>query len=252
MPKKIHFMKEVREEFSDFFSYDKILSKKDEERLSNQSFDLKLGTSYSYILNNRTDKIKAVESIILDVHPFKNIPKKYEEIVDLYCREDIDFVKFAEKKGLEYLQNKDEKNDYVIEYGYRIRNYLNQFIYFIHQTIHHFSDDNTIIKFSYHRNIYLDVLIEQNKYFVTVRNLKTNVIERSFLYDALKIEFPNLSKREREITNLIIDGVSDRQISDKLFISYNTVRTHRKNILRKTECKSGLELLSKYKRSRNI
>lgn len=252
MPKKSHFMKEVREEFSNFFSDDKILSKKNNERLSNQSFDLKLGASYSYILNHRTHKIKDVDPIILEIHPFKNIPKKYEEITDMYCKEDIEFVKFAEKKGLEYLQNSDKKNIYVIEYAYRIRNFLNQFVYFIHQTIHCFLEDNTTIKFSYHRNIYLDVLIAQNKYFVTIRNLKTNVITSTFLYNSLTIEFPNLSKREREIANMILDGVSDRQISERLFISYNTVRTHRKKILRKTECKSGLELLSKYKRSRNI
>ena len=252
MPKKNHFMKELREEFSDFFSHENNLSKKTHKKLDKQSIDLKLGTSYSYILNHKTDKIKDVEPIILEIHPFEKLPKKYQEITNLYCKEDIDFVKFAEKKGLEYLKNIDKKDIYVIEYAFRIRNYLNQFVYFVHQTIHNFSEDNGRINFTYHRNIYLDILIQQNKYFVTIRNLKKNLIESTFMYDSLKNEFPNLSKREREIANMILDGVSDRQISERLFISYNTVRTHRKNILRKTECKSGLELLSKYKRLRNI
>lgn len=234
MPKKKHFMNEVREEFSNFFSHHNNLSKKMNERLNNQAFDLKLGLSYSYILNHKTHTIKNVESTILQVHPFENIPKKYEEITDLYCKEDIDFLKFAETKGLEYLENCDKNDIYVLEYAYRIRNKQNQFVYFIHQTIHYFSAENGKINFSFHRNIYLDVLIAQNKYFVTIRNLKSNIIACTFLYDSLKNEFPSLSKREREIVNLIIDGVSDRQIAEKLFISYNTVRTHRKNILRKT------------------
>ena len=81
MPKKNHFMKELREEFSDFFSHENNLSKKTHKKLDKQSIDLKLGTSYSYILNHKTDKIKDVEPIILEIHPFEKLPKKYQEII---------------------------------------------------------------------------------------------------------------------------------------------------------------------------
>lgn len=43
----------------------------------------------------------------------------------------------------------------------------------------------------------------------------------------------SLSDREREIVHLIVCGMSNKQIADKLFISLNTVLTHRKNIARK-------------------
>jgi DNA-binding NarL/FixJ family response regulator len=42
-----------------------------------------------------------------------------------------------------------------------------------------------------------------------------------------------LSDREKEIVVMIADGKSDREIAENLFLSYHTVRTHRKNISRK-------------------
>lgn len=42
-----------------------------------------------------------------------------------------------------------------------------------------------------------------------------------------------LSDREREIVHLVVCGLSNKEIAAKLFISFNTVLTHRKNIARK-------------------
>lgn len=44
-----------------------------------------------------------------------------------------------------------------------------------------------------------------------------------------------LSEREREIVACIARGMSNRDVADKLFISVNTVLTHRKNIFRKLD-----------------
>ncbi len=55
----------------------------------------------------------------------------------------------------------------------------------------------------------------------------------------------DLSKRELEIVKLMSQGLSAKIISEKLFISFNTTRTHRKNILRKTNCSNTAELITK-------
>ncbi len=54
----------------------------------------------------------------------------------------------------------------------------------------------------------------------------------------------NLSKREMEILKLVIKSKTSDEIADLLSISPQTVSTHRKNILRKTNAKSNLELFS--------
>ena len=55
--------------------------------------------------------------------------------------------------------------------------------------------------------------------------------------------FALLTAREREILNLITKGYSNRQISEKLFISLHTMTTHRKNILKKLDCRNIPDLI---------
>ncbi|KQC30883.1 response regulator transcription factor [Flagellimonas eckloniae] len=46
--------------------------------------------------------------------------------------------------------------------------------------------------------------------------------------------FPKLSRREKEVLNLILNEHTTQEIADKLFISFGTVETHRRNMLIKT------------------
>jgi DNA-binding NarL/FixJ family response regulator len=52
-----------------------------------------------------------------------------------------------------------------------------------------------------------------------------------------------ITKREKEILYLIGAGFSTKQIADQLFISINTVQTHRSNLLRKLQVKNSMELI---------
>ncbi|OYD43540.1 response regulator [Sphingobacterium cellulitidis] len=54
----------------------------------------------------------------------------------------------------------------------------------------------------------------------------------------------NLSHRELEILKLISEGNSSNKIADQLFISSNTVDTHRKNIMAKCGVKKITELIT--------
>jgi len=47
-----------------------------------------------------------------------------------------------------------------------------------------------------------------------------------------------LTKREEEILILILEEITSSEIAAKLNLSVRTVDTHRKNILRKTNCKT--------------
>ena len=52
-----------------------------------------------------------------------------------------------------------------------------------------------------------------------------------------------LSKREIEIVKLVAEGLTSTQIAEKLFIAEHTVKTHRKNILRKTGLSNTSQLV---------
>lgn len=61
-----------------------------------------------------------------------------------------------------------------------------------------------------------------------------------------------LSDREREVLDCIASGLTTHEIGDKLFISKNTVETHRKNLLYKLKAKNTAELVNNAYKQRLI
>ncbi|QDH79287.1 response regulator transcription factor [Echinicola soli] len=72
----------------------------------------------------------------------------------------------------------------------------------------------------------------------------------SFMKHPGKTQFyEKLSEREMEVLGCIANGLTTQEIGDKLFISKNTVETHRKNLLYKLQAKNTAELVNNaYKR----
>lgn len=52
----------------------------------------------------------------------------------------------------------------------------------------------------------------------------------------------HLSAREREVLQLLAEGLSSPQISERLFVATSTVETHRRNIMRKLDIHSVADL----------
>ncbi len=61
-----------------------------------------------------------------------------------------------------------------------------------------------------------------------------------------------LTPRETEILQLIAEGLTDREIAERLFISLNTAKSHLKNILAKLHLKSRTQAAIYEAQSRNI
>ncbi len=54
----------------------------------------------------------------------------------------------------------------------------------------------------------------------------------------------HLTRREKEILQLLCEGLSNKEIADALYVSERTVVGHKSNLLAKTACKNTLSLLS--------
>lgn len=56
---------------------------------------------------------------------------------------------------------------------------------------------------------------------------------------------PPVTRREKEVLQLIAEGLTNTEIAEKLFISIATVNTHRKSLLEKFDAKNTAILISK-------
>jgi len=84
----------------------------------------------------------------------------------------------------------------------------------------------------------------------------SNILEQAFIHYefgiAIKKQFHSLTKREIETCELVIQGHSNKEMSEKLDISIKTVKVHRANLMRKTDAKSVADLLRLHDRFSSI
>ncbi len=75
--------------------------------------------------------------------------------------------------------------------------------------------------------------------------LQNNIPAHSDLHERIDevAEQYKLTKRERELVELIYQGKSNKEIAEELFLSESTVKTHIYNIFRKMEVKNRIEVI---------
>ena len=71
----------------------------------------------------------------------------------------------------------------------------------------------------------------------------THEILHGMRHHATIPEAPQFSKREQEILKLLAEELTSQEIADKLFISFNTVESHRRNMLMKARVKNTAGLI---------
>jgi DNA-binding NarL/FixJ family response regulator len=75
-------------------------------------------------------------------------------------------------------------------------------------------------------------------------SIAAKVINMFRTYVPLRKDY-NLSDREKEILKFLVDGLSKKQIAEKLFLSYHTIDSHIRKIYDKLEVHSGSRAVAK-------
>jgi two-component system nitrate/nitrite response regulator NarL len=85
----------------------------------------------------------------------------------------------------------------------------------------------------------IEEIVQDKQYF------SPQILEQYESYKRIKSESIvfNLTARELQVIECMIQHLSNKEIAHKLFISERTVETHRKNIFRKTETKGVAPLI---------
>ncbi|WP_066960366.1 LuxR C-terminal-related transcriptional regulator [Microbulbifer sp. Q7] len=176
-----------------------------------------------------------------------------EAILDRIHPQDMTFATQAEKAALVVLQQKigpQQIKDYKVSFTARMQTADGRYRLFNHQAIVLATDNcGTPVRLL---RIHTDIshLASHNNYKVSLLSLLGGE-------DYLNLDVPakaehsaemhaKFTRRELEIVDLLAAGKTSLEIARLMNISPHTVKNHRKNILRKANCKSTSQLVSRY------
>ncbi|NSW95448.1 MAG: DNA-binding response regulator [Bacteroidales bacterium] len=166
------------------------------------------------------------------LHPFSQI-----EVEGYFTgsQKGLEFIS-KEKPDLLFLDVELEKNISAFDVIRQIRDFAHRPVIILVTAYPHYS-----IKAI--KNEVFDYILKP----VDVDELE-DTIDRLMEHISLKteddsFEYKMLSDREKVILNFVLEGKSSREIADLLYISVNTVNTHRRNILKKTGARSFMDLI---------
>jgi two-component system, NarL family, response regulator LiaR len=72
-------------------------------------------------------------------------------------------------------------------------------------------------------------------------------VAHEFKSNDAELDRLGISKREREVLELMAKGLSNQEIADKLFVSLNTIKTHSSNLFLKLDVSRRTQAIQKAK-----
>ncbi|OEY72722.1 response regulator transcription factor [Salegentibacter salarius] len=219
------------------------------------------GKSYYYIANFQSLEIEMISDSVCKFIKKDSIPEdgvKFQEILALALPEEIEKIQRKEQVirdfFVDYLPT-NKVQDYKVLYTYVIKDSGGKRRVMLHQatTLSQDKEGRFVHVFSIHTDIsHLTNQSVEEISFLNIRGGKSylNVPTKKGRFepenhsDEANIK-DQLSKRDLEITKLISEGLNAEEIGERLFISSHTVRTHRKNILKKTDSKNTIQLVAR-------
>ncbi|MDC8105352.1 response regulator transcription factor [Chryseobacterium sp. PTM-20240506] len=219
------------------------------ERIIGEMFAI--GEFYYYVLNLTNSTLSHHHENILKLHGLKKNPENLKEVIDLTHPEDIPFVIKAEQAVVSKMIEIGPEHHLYLKssYCFRMKTAKGNYELFHHQAIPTLEDENGNLVQSINIHTNINHITKQNPYTVLISGIGPRADFHQMTIDnpssSTHQTLENLTKREVEILSLIAKGYSGTEISEMLILSQHTVRSHRKNILTKTNSRNGKELLKK-------
>ncbi|HVW14036.1 MAG TPA: LuxR C-terminal-related transcriptional regulator [Mucilaginibacter sp.] len=180
---------------------------------------------------------------VLGYEPSEFTMPKFLEVLH---PDDQPYLLNFEKKVGEFLMALplDKLMKYKIRYDFRLKRKTGEYVRILHQSVvaEHDELGRLIRSFCVHTDI--SHLKQEGKPVCSIIGLDgepsyINIdVEKVF---AISDEL--LTKREKQILTLLIDGKASKEIGEALYISKETVDRHRKNMIMKTGLKNTAELI---------
>lgn len=210
---------------------------------------LAIGPFYYYTIHISDYSLHHSTSTILAIHGINRYPETLQQIINLIHPDDIDFVIEAEKTTLEKIKEIGLQHQLSLKtsYCFRMRVADGSYHLFHHQAILLAKDDEGNLTTALHIHTDMQHITQVNNKIILINGIgkRNDYCQMDLSEKSLNIPIPLLSKREMEVLTLLARGLSSQQIAEKLFISVQTVRVHRKHLLKKMETTNSSNLIKK-------
>lgn len=196
--------------------------------------------SYYFIFNCADNTIEYVNNTFEILTGYPKDVFDINKLIAMIHPDDMDYFLQCEERGLNFTNTLSfsEHFRYLMSYTYRIKTADGSYIGIRQhcQAIEVNSQGHLTKTFVTHQRTSRDEQPLGNDYYIFDKDKNQKLNPNNF---------HNLTKREREILDLVQEGCNSTVIAEKLFCSKLTVDTHRRNILRKTNSKNFIDLLTK-------
>lgn len=205
------------------------------ENSSMAVFDMNRG-QYAFVRSRFDDRLN---------YPFNDLFKKDPRyFFALMPPPDIRFTLDTTKKAFSFLNQleKGEIKDYKLIFEFRLSDPAGNLYRFLQQCVVLEQDKNGNIWMVLILNDLLPSRPRENQLLRKLVHIRSGKI-CLFSDDNLPLSEKFLSKRETEILGLLSQGLQSKEISERLFISVNTVNNHRQKIIEKLNSENTYEAL---------
>ncbi len=206
-----------------------------------------VGECYYYILNLLTPNVEFISSEIEKVLGYRPSQFSIEFYLNKIHPDDQPTVLNFENKCAEFLKQLPPEKilKYKIRYDFRVQKSDGSYIRVLHQAIAIQSNSVGTIIATLSIDTDITHLKKEGRPVLSFIGLDG---EPSFIdVDVLELFAPTkeiLSIRERDVLVQLIEGKITKEIAGTLNISVQTLETHRKNMVRKTNVKNTTELVA--------
>lgn len=192
---------------------------------------------YYFIMNAFSNEIEFVSESIVSILGYNPSIFTTEFLMTVIHPDDVPYCMESERKVIEFMDKLHFEDHYRFysKYSYRVRKSDGDYV-FINQSYQAIEINE---KGHMNRSLVFHDLAEEG--FTREEN-DLKIIDRMKNRPVHIENHYDLSKREIEILDLILQGKSSKDIAALIFISEHTVNTHRRKILAKTNAENFLEL----------
>jgi len=245
MGKEIDKLKVVWEEGQKTANKNTQLPKLDFEALI--SSIINIGPFYYYIIDFYDMSLSNVSASIYDIHGFDPDTVTFDDILGSIHPDDMEFVSQAEAANVDLLYNMLGKNgilNYKSNFSFRSKMKNGKYELLNHQAIVLTVDDKG--RFGKSLNIHTNInhIATKPTNTFSLLSLKNEISYINIEVISNKEIYTSFTNREIEIIRCISEGSTNSEIAQQLDISEGTVKKHRNNIYRKSDCKNAVELVN--------